>query len=379
MKRNDFATFIVYVAMFAVAICAGLFLIAPTIRNDNNLSTMESVLFVLLSVALGLLLNGVGLELIHILGGKMGHNKIVSVAILGLIFKKTNGKWKASLGSYEGLTGQTKYCPEDAEKSTLSAAIVLPMLAYLIEFIVGVILIIVFSGKAWVVILIQGILTVGGMIFIYNDFPARIDTETDGYRLVLLNKPVNRIAYNQLLIAENGVFPDGKRPETPVYDEITEFTARLNLLTVYRKELAGEYAEAIKILDKTIQAEKKPSGSAVEEAVAQKLGLLLLGSDSKAARKLYEEDMSDEQRKYVANLSSLSALRCYILVSAVLDESETETNYALERAASMLKKANEAEKEAETALLKASYARAASLHPGWELFADYLPAEPEKK
>ena len=54
LKKNDFATFLAYIAMFAIALLVGLLVISPTIKG-SSLSTPEAVVIVVVSVIVGVI------------------------------------------------------------------------------------------------------------------------------------------------------------------------------------------------------------------------------------------------------------------------------------------------------------------------------------
>nr|MCR5491685.1 hypothetical protein [Bacilli bacterium] len=94
------------------------------------------------------------------------------------------------------------------------------------------------------------------MLYIYNLFPARLETVNDGYLMLVLSKPINKVAYNNMLLAEAIADEGGEMKELPVYDTVTDFTYRINLVSVYRNLEKGESHKAILILDKAIDTDK---------------------------------------------------------------------------------------------------------------------------
>lgn len=372
LKKNDFATFLAYIAMFAVALLVGLLVISPTIRA-SSLSTPESVVIVVVSVIVGVIFNSAGLELLHMLGAFSGGYQILSVCILSLTFRKRkNRKEKIfTFASFEGLTGETKVNPKDPEKSNPTGMILFPMLGYLIEVIVLLILAAVFHSVTWVPVGAYVVLAIGGMIFIYNAVPAHLDSLTDGYLLVLLSKPVNRLAYNQILLAEHSENKEKALAELPVYGDISDFTANLNTLAAYRKAKEGKLDEALSIFSAIASAEKGVSKSVIQEASCQKLALLLLLEKNGEAKDYYE-GMSDADRRYIAALSSLPALRCYALVSGVFEESDSEVSWAFDKVERLQKKVSGVALEGENVLLTASYSLLKKMHPEWDIQADFI-------
>jgi hypothetical protein len=101
--------------------------------------------------------------------------------------------------------------------------------------------------------------------------------------------------------------------------------------------------------------------------MAMKLSLVLLTTRRDGGLTYYEENVENPQRKYLATLPDAPALRSYLLVAGVLEGSETETNYALERAPKIMKNVPESRKVIEEKLLGLTLQRIKTLHPTWKL------------
>lgn len=370
MKKNDFAIFLVYVAMFAIALLVGMLWIRPIVSESGNYLALHPILLVFISIVAGILFNSVLLELGHILGAKVGHYNIVSCSILGIGVKKNSqNKKKFGYVKFDGLTGETKVSPKDPNKSGLGAYISFPILFYLIELIGFVVAFSIASrdtSLSWLQIFSLVILTVGGMIFVYDYFPARLDSVTDGYLMLVVSKPINKIAYNNMLLAEEASLLNKPIPPMPVYDEITDFTYLLNNVTVYSLIEKGEIDKAIKLLDKAINTEKGLSKSLNREAFTLKLSLLLTFKFEEG-KKMYE-GIDDEEKKYISSLTSPSCLRCYLLISGLIEGSETETNYAIDKAEKVYKNVSKTSKQVEMNLIENNIATIKANHPSWNLY-----------
>ena len=379
LKKNDFATFLAYIAMFAIALLVGLLVISPTIKG-SSLSTPEAVVIVVVSVIVGVIVNSAGLELLHMLGAASGGYQILSVCVLSMTFKKRKSRKEKlfTFASFEGLTGETKVNPKDPEKSNPTGMILFPMLGYLLEVIVLLVLAAVFQSATWVPVGSYVILAIGGMIFVYNAIPAHLDSITDGYLLILLSRPVNRVAYNQILLAEDSENKEQALENLPLYNEISDFTATLNSLAAYRKIKEGKPEEALAIFSAIASAQKGVSKSVVQEASCQKLALLLL-LEKKGEAKDYYEGMSDADRRYIASLASLPALRCYALISGILEESDSEVSWAFDKVERLEKKVTGVALEGEKILLNSSYSLLKKMHPGWDIQADFIEHQEEAK
>lgn len=374
MKKNDFATFLVYVAMFGVAILVGLMAIRPIMEDFKTAFPVNPILLIFLGLIVGILLNAVILEVGHVLGAKVGKYEILNCTILGACFKKIDGKRKVVFAGFDGLTGETKVKPKDPKTSSLSAYILFPVLFLFAEFIIAMIIIVTCQTQekenpsiAWLHIFMITILTVGGMLFIYDLFPAHIDSTTDGYLLTLLSKPANKEAYNHLLLVEAAAKEKKEIPEIPVYDDITDFTAELNLLTVYRHLTQGNPGEALPILENIFSAERNVSASMKANAKALYLATLLEAKDRTKGKKFYEE-LDDETKRYISGIPTMACLRAYMLIASFVELSDSETNYAIDKAEKRIKTCEPNHKEAEKSLLQYDVDLVREAHPSWTVY-----------
>ena len=382
MKKNDFATVIAYVAMFAVAILMGLLAIKPVIDEFGQTinGQINTIMLVILSLVAGIVFNALLLEYGHRLGARMGKMTVTAFAVFGFGWKRVDGKKKIGFHSYNGLTGETKVIPQDPKTSTFSGMIFLPILGFIVEVIVMMVLKTVAqrggATMAWLQVFSLTFLAVGIMIFVYDIFPVRIDSITDGFLLTLTSKPANRYAYNNMLLEEYAKENGLEVPAPVIYDEISDFTAFLNLVQAVKMQVEGKSKEAEAILNKTLDPETKVTSTTYGEAMAYKLALLLERKDKKAGKGYYE-GLDDDERRYIANLSSPAALRCYVLISAFIENSENECNYALDKTERVLRGCASELLEYEKALIDAEVKEIRSEHISWDVYP--LPWEEQPK
>lgn len=386
MKRNDFATFLVYVLMFGIALGVGFLAIRPIMMEYSDKLPLHFVLLVVLSLLAGILINGILLEAGHLLGAKVGKYEVLSCVMFMIGVRKKEGKYRFGVYSYDGLTGETKVAPKDEEKSSLGIYAFLPIFFYLIEAIVLMVLNSYAAGQlkthpemAWLQVFSLAVLAVGGMVFLYDIFPFRLDSMNDGYLFLLLSKNENKVAYNYYLNVEKAKFLGEPAPELRSFEAITDFTSYLNYFVIYDCVRKGDFDQANTLLDRVINAEKGVSATAKNEASCFKLSLLLASSKTTVG-KAYYADFTDEQKKYISDIGSVAALRAYLLISACVEESEGEANYALdkvEKAIAPLRKNEEVFFESEKALLQHDKDFVAKLHPSWDLYP--LPWEAKKE
>ena len=374
MKRNDFATFLVYVGMFAIALLVGLLAIKPVIDEFGARMPINSYLLVGLGLLAGALFNAILLEAAHLLGAKAGKYRVNQWTVFGVGVKRKNGKMKFGVSGFDGLTGQTKVAPMDVQNSTLSAYILFPFLFFMIEMIAGMIIIVNCKSAegsnpsiAWLHVFALTIMATGGMVFLYDLFPARIDAINDGFLMFLLNKPANKVAYNNLLLAQEAAELGEPIPEIPVYEDVTDFTASLNSVTIYRHLTEGHPDSALPIIELALAEEARCSAKTKGDMRVLKLTILLEKLDKSKGKAMYEE-LDDETKKYIASLATITCLRAYALIASFVESSEFEANYAIDKTSKLLKSTDEGIREAEKSLLQMDVDAIRKEHPSWDVY-----------
>lgn len=386
MKKNEFATFVAYLAMFGVAVLVGLVWLRPTITQVGSSLGIHYVLLVILSLVAGVIINSLLIELGHLLGAKTGKYEVRAWTVLFFGFKRKDGKKKWGFSQFDGLSGETKLKPMDVQKSSLSGYLAFPLLFLLVEVIACAFMIAIserlrlsgdesLAGIGWMHIFALVLLGTAAMLYIYNLFPARLETMNDGYLAIVLSKPINKVAYNNMLLAEAIADEGGVAPQVPVYDVVTDFTYRLNIVSAYQAIQKGEGRKAMSILDMAINTERGLSAGPKMEATALKLSILL--REGKEEGRTMFNEMSDEEKKYISSVSTMPALRCYFLISGLIEDAENEANFALGKVEKAIKDCEKSVVAIEKALIAADIAVVTRKHPTWTLEA--LPWEEPKE
>ena len=128
MKREDVISLVIYFFMIAIAVIVGLTTVGPTIEQASIVG-MNPFLAVILIILGCLLLNIIGLELLHMLGAKLGGYKIISVNFLGICFEKREGKTKVCLKDFDEDTSSperdlsmpsSSFKPSDIDETIIS-------------------------------------------------------------------------------------------------------------------------------------------------------------------------------------------------------------------------------------------------------------------
>ena len=372
MKKEDVIGLIIYLIIIALAVVFG-FTVLQTHQVDSAFQGMLYYLFVFISVIIGVLFNSILFELAHIAGAKAGKYEILSVTILYFSFYKENGKFKFRFSSFDGLTGETKIVPKKGyeDKANPTPYLIFGSLFFVIEAIIVMVIFTLFKDKGGALgDLAYGFLTVGAIglvILFYNIVPLKIDSMTDGYRLTMVSNPKNKAAFNELLRVEHEIQQGNTDVEIKLFDEITNFTADLNLNKVYALLDKKEYKEAEEILDKIIAAKENIDAKVFIRARAQKIYINLITKDLEEAKEYYEKEVPVSERREISNDVSMASIRAYLLMSGLLDKSRSECIIALNNVYRAFKKTPKNRQATEVTLFNEALDRVIAAHADWEL------------
>ena len=373
MKKEDIASIIVYLLMIGAAVVVGLTAVRDVFLAHYHFS-LNNYVFAILAILAALIVNIVGLEVFHVLGAKAGHYKILSVNVLWLCLRKKDGKWKLGFKDFDGLTGETKVAPKD-EKSKLGLYVWLPVLAYFVELIACIVIYTLAGDKNiaptesplhWMAVAAILFIVVSSMIALYNLVPIKLDSMTDGYRLTLISKKENMDAYNELMRIEALQLEGKEVGEIKVFSDITEFTASINLMSVYEEYKKNNYARAEELIDMIIVDPKKVSSQTYNRLLSQKLYIKIMTLPLEEVKVYYDKQIDDSVRKFIANDLSIESLRTYILIAGLLDESNGEVEFAVSRKDRALKRAAPSRAETEKLLYENALKKVYEAHPDWK-------------
>ena len=373
MKKEDITGLIVYLIIIALAIIFGL-TVLQTHNSESSLQGFQYVLYIIGAVVVGAVFNGILFELAHVLGAKIGKYNIISVCVLGFCFYKDNGKTKFKFGSFDGLTGETKIVPKEGmvDKANPYPYLFFGSFFFVIEAIAVMIIFSVFRTAEDYGLrdIAYGVLTVGAIglvILLYNILPIHIDSMTDGYRLTMVSNPKNKAAFNELLRVEYEISQGNTNVEVKVFDEITNFTADLNLNRVYALLDKREYRAAEEILDKIIEAKEEVSEKVYIRARAQKIYINLYTRNLEEAKEYYEKEVPVSERREISNDVSMASIRAYLLMSGLLDKSRSECIIALNNVYRAFKHTPKNRQHTEITLFNEALEKGVAALPDWEL------------
>ena len=333
MKKEDVISTLVYLVMLVIVVIVGYFIISANSEAilsglGNNSSAIYG--FVIISLIIGVLINVIFVEVGHALGAKIGGYNILSFNVFGLCFYKVlvNDKLKTKFGfkSFDGLAGETKILPSSKkEKHNPVAYIIFPFVLILLEFL-ALYLSFMFisddSNIAFIKYAIVLIATVGGLFILYDYIPFKLDAATDGYRYTLLVKKINVEAYNTRLEIEGNILLNKDNKNYKVFDEITDYTADVNFLSIYNYLENYDYESSFELINKIINTTSKVSNETILKAKMWYLYLLLKEDKLDEAQKYFEE-FDDSATNYLKKNNSLLTLRTYNLYLIKVEKAES--------------------------------------------------------
>lgn len=368
MKKSDISSLVVYAIMLVVLFCTFFFGVRDVLAK--SFEGFASVGVSLLTIVLSFIVGSILLEIGHVLGAKAGKYKIVLFNMFFFTFYKVGNKTKFKLSGPDGLFSETKVAPKYNENGEViskpKAMLWLGNLFLAIVIIAAAIMYVNFQGKDNTISSLSLLTAVSfGCLLFYNFLPIELDNKTDGAQLKIVSKSANVAAFNEALRVQACEITGEEPGDVKLFDEITNYTANINMVSAYKFLAEENYSDALKIINHILEAENNISERLRLEMVAQKLYILLYTQQIEKAKKYYE-DVSPEDKRFISNANGLVFIRTYILISAILDPAESEVQYATSKADKAYKKVEALKKETEGKLYKNAVRRVKELHPNWE-------------
>ena len=341
MTKEDVFSLIIYIGMLGIALAVGFLVVMPAFNNGFLFDDSGARIgFLLGAIIVAILFNAILLEGGHLIGSKLGGYTILSFNLLGFCYykeKMDDGSYKAKfkfLKSFDGLTGETQIYP-NKEKANPMFYVFAPLVLFLLEIVAMYISIIMIpdtvNGVAndlnWVKYGLIIFATIGCMFILYNYFPTRLDSLTDGYKLTLLTKKINVEAYNEYLTILGLGLVEDETKEIKTFDELTDFTADVNMLSVYQAMIFDKYDYANTLLEQMILNGKLSKYTVLEAKIEKAFIYFLTENNEEMLKKYFNETFNSEERKYIKKVNCLQTLRLYLLFEGLIEQSKSEIEY----------------------------------------------------
>ena len=377
MKKEDVASIIIYVVIIAAAIVFGVGFLQPKAMT-TTLTQGQYISMIVLSIVIGVVFNSIYFEVAHIIGAKIGRYDITSVNVLGFTFYRNNeNKIRFKFSSPKGLTGDVQIYPKaDAKKEPNPRPYL--MFGTLFFIIEAIALVSVYTLLEQVsvdnAIFVLIVFFIGGMIFLYNIIPLKLDSVTDGYRLLLVSNPKNKVAFNELIRVEKELEKVNKDVEIKVFEEITNFTAELNLNKAYLFLDKGEYLDSLEIINQIINAKTQVAEKVYLRAVSQKVFVYMMVYSIDEAKEKIEKEITHQDRRNISYDASMVSARAYILLAGLLDKSKSEVQRTIFDIQKSFKHTNKNRRDVEIKLFNLALDKVIEAHPNWGLDKYHLTA-----
>ena len=368
MRKEELRELIVFSILIVAALVVGLAAIRPTLANYPPVK-MSEFGFIIVVLIVAYLFNAIGLEVLHLIGALFGGYKVTSFNIFGLCLYKNENKWKFGFRDFNGINGETIAAPRK-EKTNANLIAWFPLFGYAVELATCVVLAYLVKTQSikepqWLRSASVIFILVSSMLAFYDFVPVKLGSMTDGYKIRLFTKPVNVEAYNKMLVIQEEQRLGKNIENIPVFEEITEYTAEINMFAMYKFLEEEKYDDALKIIDQLLEHKKVLNGNDHNRLIAQKLYLSILKDPIEEAKVLYEEICPIEVRRFIANDMSMPCIRAYILIAGMIEGSEGEVNFAKAKIEKAKKRSLAYEVKAEEVLLEKALKLVYESHPKW--------------
>ena len=368
MRKEEIRGLIIYSLLIVAALVVGFTVIKPAMM-DYGPEKMSDFGFIIVVLVVAYLFNAIALEVLHVLGAIFGGYFVTSFNVLGLCIYKTEEKWKLGFRDFNGISGETKIAPKK-EKTNINLPIWFPIFGFAAELATCIVVASIIKStphpeNAWLRPAALMFVLISSMIAFYNLVPIKLDSMTDGYKIRLFTKPVNVQVFNKMLAIQEDQRMGKTVENVPVFEEITEYTAEINVLAMYKFLEDEKFDEAAKIVDQLLEYKHVLNINEYNRLIAQKLYLAILLNPIGEAKKLYEEICPIEIRRFMANDISMQSIRAYILIAGMIEESQSEVEFAKSKVEKAKKRALASQITAEEKLLEKALNYVYENHPKW--------------
>ena len=369
MRKEEIRGLIIYAIMIVVALIVGLTVIRPSLEVYAP-AKIGNLLFIVIVVIVAYLFNAIALEILHVIGAKMGGYKVTSMNILWFCFYNDGKTWKFGFKDFNGVCGETRITPKK-EKTNANLLSWLPLFGFAAELAGCIVVNSLVKGSVdskvpWLASAALIFLLISSLLAFYNFIPLKLDSFTDGYRIRLFMKPVNIEAYNQMLVIQDKQRLGEKVEKIPVFSEITEYTAEINTSAFYKNLEDNNLEEANRIVDHLLENKKVINANDYNRLVAQKMYVAVLTLEKEETKKLYDSICPIEVRRFIANDGAMSSIRAYIMIAGMIEESQSEVLYAKTKIEKAKRRTPASVIKTEEKLLESTLELIYKSHPKWE-------------
>ena len=376
MKKENIFGIIMYLIIFAFAVVYGLTVLQTHFEHSTMTQVWQYAIYIICSILVGVIIAAILQELGHLLGAKVGGYKVTKFTVLYFSIFLDGGKYKFGFKNFEGMTGETLIVPNYEKNDNPNPV---PYLIYgpifnLAWFIGSLILFFTFNnGSKFDGDVAYSILTVGlisAVLFVYDIVPVKLDSSTDGYRLMTLAKNKDRKQFNDLLVAQyeanHGTMEIAKDKKEAV-SVVVKDTTEGKLIMVYSLLDEKKFDEANKLLEEISEKENELTKRGQLDAAELRLYIMVMTKPLEEMVEYYQNNVTLSQKKEISGDHTMLGIRTYLLLAGLLDKSRSECLIVLKHLAKAYKSTPTNRKHAELVLFNEALEKVCSAHPKWEL------------
>ena len=376
MKKENIFGIIMYLLIFAFAVVYGLTVLQTHFEHSTMTEVWQYAIYIVCSILVGVILSALLQEFGHFLGAKVAGYKITKFTILYLSIYLDNGKYRFGFKNFEGMTGETQIVPNFEKNDNPNPV---PYLIYgpifnLTWFIGALFLFFYFNnGNPFDGDVAYAILTVGlisAVLFVYDIVPVKLDSSTDGYRLMTLIKNKDRKQFNDLLVAQyetNHGKLEGAKKETADIPAVIKDTTEGKLIILYGLIDEKKYDEANKVLDEIFEKESELTKRGQLEATEQRMYIKIMTTPLDEMVEYYQNEVPLSLKREISSDFTIIGIRTYLLMAGLLDKSRSECLIVLKHIAKAYKNTSPNRRHAELVLFNDALEKVCQAHPKWEL------------
>ena len=134
------------------------------------------------------------------------------------------------------------------------------------------------------------------------------------------------------------------------FEQITDFTAQVNMMGA-EQAIDNNYEYSLEIIDNILSQKDKISKNTLFDIKLTKCFILLLYKDVEEGKTFYLNEFNDEERKRISSCNRIDTIKVYLLYAGLVEKSDSEVEYALEKSIKALRKALPGVKDKEKKLL----------------------------
>lgn len=365
MKKATNYSLLVYVLVLVLIYLVGSLVLT---KGNAELNTQNIFVFYLIAIIISFVIAIVIMELGHVVGAKMGGYKILSISFLQLTFIRLNQKWKCAFLPFDGLTGETRIAPKK-EKANPKPYFWMGTLFLVLLALVGIYVPYLIPGTTTLRAYFKYggyiLATISGLLILFNLLPFRMDTKNDAIMMRYVKKEKVTL-FNQLGTIEENLQNGEPLPELAFIEDIDYLSARYDYYVYLQKLYAGNYEEAMQVLDALMKASEELPDAVYDELVAAKISLMLL-THTKIETQAYYTELPQQARKTMNLCNSVEGARNYFFISAIMNGNYEEAQAAYKKYISRRKQNREVGRDFdEEALMSVFMNKVHEAYPEWK-------------